>query len=100
MARRRRWPDGKRRAGNLKALRLGGGIDHDGRNTKAIFGDRKLQRWQRLRFARARGEGRYARRRMRRGYRHRWRQDTVADEPASQRRFIALSGESGPRDSE
>src|SRR6266481_2977440 len=53
LARRGRRPDGKRRAGNLKALGLSGGIDHDGRNTEAIFGDRKLQRWQRLRFARA-----------------------------------------------
>jgi hypothetical protein len=31
LARRGRRPDGKRRTGNLKALRLGGGIDHDGR---------------------------------------------------------------------
>src|SRR5262245_28039917 len=32
---------------------------------------------------------------MRRSHCHRWRQDTVADEPASERQFIALSGELG-----
>jgi hypothetical protein len=43
LARRGRRPDGKRRAGNLKALGLGGGIDHYGRDTEAILGHRKLQ---------------------------------------------------------
>src|SRR5262245_48530973 len=99
LARRGRWPDGKRRAGNLKALGLSGGIDHDGRNTEAILGHRKLQPRQRRRF-RACRDGCRAYWRMRRGHRHRWRQDTVADEPASQRRFIALSGESGCRNTE
>src|SRR5262245_2172081 len=42
LARRRRRPDGKRRAGNLKALGLSGGIDHDGRDAEAILGHRKL----------------------------------------------------------
>src|SRR6516225_8214221 len=37
------WPDGKGRAGSLQALRLGRGIDHDGRDTEAILGHRKLQ---------------------------------------------------------
>src|SRR5262249_35079334 len=99
MARRGRRPDGKRRAGNLKALGFGGGIDHDGRDTEAILGHRKLQPRQRRRF-RACSDGRRPRWRMRRGHRHRWRQDTVADKPASQRRFIALSGELGGGDTE
>src|SRR5215467_14304398 len=43
LARRGRRPDGKRRASSLQALRLGRGIDDDGRNTKAILGHRKLQ---------------------------------------------------------
>src|SRR5262249_59836297 len=43
LARRGRRPDGKRRAGSLQALRLGGGIDHDGRNTEAVLGHGKLQ---------------------------------------------------------
>src|SRR6266446_9051462 len=95
LARRGRWPDGKRRAGNLKALGLGGGIDHDGRDAEAILGHGKLQRRQRLGFAWACRKRCDARGRMRRRHRHRWRQDTVADEPAPQRRFIALRGESG-----
>src|SRR6516164_4668711 len=99
LACRRRRPDGKRRAGNLKALGLGGGIDHDGRDTEAVLGHRKLQPRQSRRF-RARGDGCRPRWRMRRGHRHRWRQNTVADESASQRRFIALSGESGCRNTE
>jgi hypothetical protein len=48
LARRRRRADGKRRAGHLQALRLAGGIDHDGRNTKPILGNRKMKRRQGL----------------------------------------------------
>ena len=40
LARRGRRPDGKRRARNLKALGLGGSIDHNGRDTEAILGHR------------------------------------------------------------
>src|SRR5437764_2097472 len=40
LARRGRRSDGKRRTGNLEALRLGGGIDHDGRDPEPILRDR------------------------------------------------------------
>jgi hypothetical protein len=43
LARRRRRPDGKRRASNLKALGLGGGIDHDGRDPEALSIDETSQ---------------------------------------------------------
>src|SRR5215471_6426603 len=87
LAWRGRRPDGKRGARNLKALGLGGGIDHDGRDTEAILGYGKLHCWQRLRFARACRKGCDARGRMRRSHRHRRRQNAVADEPAPQRRL-------------
>src|SRR5262249_61824035 len=43
LARRGRRPDGKRCASSLQALRLCRGIDHNGRNTEAVLGHRKLQ---------------------------------------------------------